>query len=221
VYALDRSGRRTGEVALPPHLSAARRNRALESLAWSPTGRHLVTANEQALETDGPLASAERGTTVRIARMAATTGAWDEFAYSTEAISAPGEGGDLGVSDTTALSDTELLILERGYVPGAGNGARIYCVKLAAEARLAPGAPLLESTPRLAKTLVLDLASLPDDGFPEALQPQRTRLLENFEGLALGPRLPGGRRALFVVSDDNSRPAQRARILVLALGNRP
>lgn len=217
VHVLDRAGRRVGEVPLPPHLARARKNRSLESLAVSPDGRSLLMANEQALEPDGPLASAASGTTVRITRLNTATGAADEFVYRTEPVFAHGPGGDAGVSDITALSGEALLILERGYVPGAGNDARIYCATLAPESRLPPGAALGESTPRVAKTLVIDLAALPDDGFPETLQPQRTRLLDNFEGLALGPRLPGGRRALFVVSDDNSRPTQRARILVLAL----
>ena len=41
--------------------------------------------------------------------------------------------------------------------------------------------------------------------------------MDNFEGLTLGPRLKSGRRALILVSDDNGRPEQTARILVLGL----
>ena len=47
------------------------------------------------------------------------------------------------------------------------------------------------------------------------------KLLPNYEGLSLGPRLPDGRRILFVISDDNATPELVARVLVLAIKGIP
>jgi hypothetical protein len=77
---------------------------------------------------------------------------------------------------------------------------------------------LAADTPTLAKKLVVDLAKLPAVGLPAAKQQQDSPLLDNFEGMTLGPRLPDGRRTILVMSDDNGRSDQFARILVLALG---
>ena len=41
--------------------------------------------------------------------------------------------------------------------------------------------------------------------------------MDNYEGMALGPVLPDGRRSLILVTDDNNRPDQVARILVLGI----
>ena len=46
------------------------------------------------------------------------------------------------------------------------------------------------------KRLVVDLAALPDRALPRPRAPQPSRLLDNYEGLALGPRLPDGRTVL-------------------------
>ena len=69
----------------------------------------------------------------------------------------------------------------------------------------------------VAKRLVADLALLADERCPPPSQWQRRRTLENYEGMALGPTLPDGRRVLFLVSDDNSHETQDARVLALAI----
>jgi hypothetical protein len=64
----------------------------------------------------------------------------------------------------------------------------------------------------------VDLAKLPAKGLPAAKQTQESPLLDNYEGLAVGPVLPDGRQSLILVSDDNARTDQFARIVVLAVG---
>jgi len=70
----------------------------------------------------------------------------------------------------------------------------------------------------MAKSLVVDLAKVSAKGLPETRQKQTAPLLDNFEGLAVGPVLPDGRRSLVLVTDDNGRTDQFARIVVLAVG---
>ncbi len=117
-----------------------------------------------------------------------------------------------------ALSESELLVLERGFVSGQGNTIRVFRVSLAGVEDVS-GEPSL-AAPSLApvhKKLLVDLADCPPGG---ATTPgtQANPLLDNFEALTLGPRLPGGRRSLLLVSDDNFSAGQVTR--VVALGTR-
>lgn len=213
ILEVDRDGRLRAELRVPAHLADARSNMSLESLALSPSGRFLVTSTEEALERDGPVASASSGTRVRIMKMDRTGAEISEHAYETEPA-AP--GGELGVSEITALSDDELFVLERGWAKGIGNSARIFRVDLAEEKASCLGEPkLAQGRHTLNKTLLVDIGKLNVGGLPKPKQPQASPLLDNYEGMTLGPKLPDGRPTLILVSDDNARSDQIARLLVL------
>jgi hypothetical protein len=217
IYELDQTGQMVSEVRLPDHFSRSRQNASLESLALTADGQFLFTANEQSLNTDGPRATIDAGTLVRIVRYDRSTQATQEWTYLTDPIFARGDGGDNGVVDLAALSASEVLVLERSFVPRIGNSVRVYRVSLDESSNVVDVDALSAEMPILTKTLVVDLGTLPDDNFPPSLEPQRNRILDNYEGLALGPMLGDGRRVLFLVSDDNKRASQVPRLLVLAV----
>ncbi len=219
LYRVGRDGALRGEIQIPAHYAYAVENASLESLSLSPDGRYLFTCNERALRVDGPAPTTAAGSVVRLLRLERATGARSEYAYRTDPIFAAGANGEIGVSDVAALSGTELLVMERAYVPSAGNQIRLYRVSLADAADVAPAAELGPDTKSLVKSLVVDLADLPredlrDGGGPHAL-------FANYEGIALGPRLADGRRLVFLASDDNGSLAQSARLLTLALAGLP
>lgn len=217
VLAVDRTGKLRRDLALPAHFSRARDNKSLESLSMSPDGRYLFTTTEAALSCDGAKATITAGTRVRILRTNLDGGEPQEHAYATDPL--PHDGGDYGVADLAALSADDLLVLERGWTRGSGNTARIYRVSLADPATSCLETPELSAdAPVLAKHLLVDLAKLPAPGLPATKQTQESPLLDNYEGLAVGPVLPDGRRSLILVSDDNARSDQFARIVVLAVG---
>jgi hypothetical protein len=192
-------------VDVPAHFSEqATGNKGLESLSASPDGRFLFLANEAALTSDGAKATKSAGTTVRIMRRELSSGTDVEKRYTTEPLGEGGTTGDMGVSEMAALSDHELLVLERGFQPDYGSTIRIYRVDLDEDADV------------LTKSLVVDLASLPSDGISHP-GTQPNPILDNYEALALGPTLDDGRITLFVTSDDNGSAEQVARILVLAI----
>jgi hypothetical protein len=202
IYEVDRAGRVRRELPIPPCLLGARRNKSLESLAITPDGRFLFAANEEATKEDGDLATSHRGTRVRLVRVDRASGETSATIYVTDHVIR--RRGDWGVADVAALSETEVLVLERGWSKGYGNSARIYHA-------------LRERDGAMTKSLVVDLAALDVSGLslPRPREPQPTPLLDNFEGLAVGPRLPNGQSSLISVSDDNTRDTQVARVVVL------
>lgn len=217
VERFDLSGKRLGVVNVPARFSSqATGNKGLESLTSSPSGAYLFTANESALTTDGTRASKTKGSLVRILRRDLATNTDEERAYRTEPLGPGSASGDMGVSELCAMTDTTLLVLERGFQSDYGNTVRIFRVDFTSAARVDAIASLTDTTPVLAKTLLVDLATLPPSG---ATHPstQPTPLLDNYEALALGPVAPDGRRLLFLVSDDNASATQVSRVLVLGV----
>jgi hypothetical protein len=217
IFELNRAGQSTGQIPVPAHFTRILRNRGFEALALSPDGRYLFAANESPLEGDGPQPSAAAGGLVRILRYDRVARTTTEVAYRTDPIPRAAEGADRGVVEMVALSPTDLLVMERSFIPDFGNNVRIYRASVAGAMNVLTVENLTDAARPVAKTLLVDLAELPDAEFPEPRQPQPNRILDNFEGMALGPALPDGRRILFVVSDDNKRDTQTPRILVLAV----
>ena len=215
VFSVDRNGGDAVRIALP-WFRGTRHNLGLEGIGYarSPEGRYLFAINEQALEGDGPTSTAARGTVVRLLRRPLDGGDDLEVAYLTDPIFAGGPG-DGGVSDIAPLSPDRVLVLERSYVRGRGNSIRIYDVDLRTARNVHTLADASAAVP-IPKQLVVDLALLKDRKCAEPPQAQRRRTLENYEGLAIGP-LRDGRRVLFLIADDNSRPTQSARVLTLAV----
>ncbi len=189
-------------------------NQTFESLSLSPNSRSLFTAVEEPLALDGKTTEDENR--IRILRYEDRgPGGFEpaeEFFYLTE------QGQN--VVEIVALSESELLVLERGFVPGQGNTIRVFRVSL-------EGAEDVSDEPSLAapglkpveKELLVDLAACPE-GDAESPGTQTNELLDNYESLALGPRLPGGRRSLLLQSDDNFSAGQVTRVVALGVENR-
>ena len=217
ILEVDREGKLRRDLPLPEHFEKARDNKSLESLTMSPDGRWLFTTTEEALSCDGARATTKAGTRVRILRMPRGEGDTSEHTYTTDP--SPHETGDYGIADMCALSAVEVLVLERGWAHGYGNTIRVYRAHLDDPKTSCLAVPTLDaSSPTMAKELLVDLGKLPTHGLPPPRQAQSSPLLDNFEGLALGPRLRDGRQSLILVSDDNGRSDQFARIVVLAIG---
>jgi hypothetical protein len=209
VFRCQRNGRCEEAAILPPLVvGGLRTNRGLESVTTSPDGRWLFLAVETALASDGDEASRQGGARTRLLAYD-TRGdpAPRQYAYQTDpwpAAAGTGETSQLGVSEVLAISDTELVVLERGYFEPCGNTIRLFQVALdpGSEIPVSSDAP---ATMPLTKRLLLDL------GDERATLHERLRArLENFEGLSWGPALAGA-RTLLLIGDDNAgirMPAQ-------------
>ncbi len=119
-----------------------RRNRSLEALSISPDALTLWTANEDALEGDGPLSNRAKGGVVRLMRFTRPNGEtpwrFDRFfRYETDPVAGePFQGQAVsGVSALCACADGSLLVLEREFSAkqpfDATFRARLYRVSAA------------------------------------------------------------------------------------------
>lgn len=238
----------TGALVMPRHMqmpddstaSGVRTNLGIEALTRLPDG-HLIAGLEQPLRQDDDISTVGRGGVVRLVEIAYGTGAprdeasgtmagWQverEYAYRLDPTpqrpgerTCQGQDGANGLAELLALDATTLLALERsclldGESPVARNGVRIYAVSLEgaddvhARPSLQDGAPVRP----LRKRLLMDVETL----IPQ-LPPALARL-DNFEGLAFGPPVPGapGVRSILVLTDDNFRATQHTAVLWFAL----
>jgi hypothetical protein len=208
-----------------PMTHGARGNAGFESVGSSPDGRRLFTAAETALVQDGEPANFDAATRTRILEYVPRHDSYEparEFAYEIERLDKPAfEPGFSvnGIVDLLPLSRTRLLALERGYIENAQkngpsvNRIRLYRISLEGASDVS-ALESLKGHPEVVpvtKTLLLDLAEV------KGLSPELAPQLDNFEGMAFGPRLPDGRASLILVSDDNFNTSQRTWFLVFAI----
>ena len=229
-----RQGQFLGALTVPAHYvpeptgeqtRGARPNAGFESLAITPDGKRIFVGTESALVQDGPLATIEAGTRVRILEYQERDGRYRparEFAYDLEPVHKPSYTPGVAVNglvELLALDRTTLLALERSYAqnpkdPAASeNRVRIYKISLAGATDISGIDSLKDRTDvvPVTKTLVLDLSDA------AGLSPDLAPTLDNFEGMTFGPTLPDGRASLVLVSDDNFNPTQRTWFLTFAI----
>ncbi len=171
----------------PRYKGRLKKNTGFEAITSVPDGDAVWIATEGPLRLDGPGPSVSRGGWIRLQRFDAALTPVAQYAYQTE------KGlGYVGVVDLLATPEEELLVLERALV-GTGFAARIFQVDLSPA------------------TDVTDFEKLRNrDDFERVWKRpvwERSRGFQNFEGMALGPPLPGGGRLVLLVSDGGGHRA--------------
>ena len=193
-------------ATLPDPLKSPRRNKGVEAMCLSPDNDLLWVANEDSLPEDGPVATTEHGSRVRLYALDASDRRWPHEAprwwfYPLDAAT----GSPFprlpdpfnGLAELCALPDGRLLALERSY------GLRTRSAD-------DPRASLITISIYLVDPLHADP---PADARSGAARPPGAPLLAktllwrgltgraNYEGMTLGPELSDGSRALLLVSD--------------------
>ncbi|MCX5690363.1 MAG: esterase-like activity of phytase family protein [Planctomycetota bacterium] len=201
----------TPEEELPPVNTKGRQsNRGFEGLAISPDGGKLWAILQSPLIQDGALDAANEriGVNCRILEVTIATGATRELVY-------PLSSDANGVNEILALSDHELLVLERD---GKGGNDTFFRRLYRIDLRGASDVSGIESLPRrgmpagvnaAAKTLFLNLLDA-KFGLAGKTMP------EKIEGLCLGPVLSDGRRTLIVTTDNDLKDDQESWFWVFA-----
>jgi hypothetical protein len=196
VYASGPDGR-------PRTTHGIRNNLGFEGVTLAPNNDTMYLINEEALTQDGPTATPDAGTNVRLLRMGfdgTGTTPTGEWVYTTEKVfTAPDIAGapfDNGVSAMIyvrhVLPQYDLLTLERAFVAGIGNDVNIFGVSIgdAADVSDLDALPQPYTGKTVQKTLLANIRAL-------GIEP------DNLEALAIGPTLPNGHPILIVISDDN------------------
>lgn len=215
INAYRKDGAFERDLMLPPAYWASqgserttrgvRNNLAFESLTITPDGKTLYSATENALKQDGPVADTLSASPSRIIVYNRTSGdVLHEYRYNVEKVFLePGPHGPFavnGLSELLALNnDGRLLALDRNYVQGQGNHIRLYEVQTAGATDIKEVDNMNQYdgtiTP-VSKTLIADLSDY-------------DIIIDNYEGMTLGPALPGGGRLLLLVSDNNFSDEQQ------------
>ncbi|MEH2266717.1 esterase-like activity of phytase family protein [Nostoc sp.] len=189
-----------------------RNNLAFESLTITPDKNHLFTATENALIQDGVAAKPNIGSPCRILQYNLLNNQPEkEFLYRTEAVSPffnlTGKFAS-GLPDLLALDNQgHFLTLERSFT-GLGFAISLFQVSLEGSNDIHNIDSLLavdsKNIKPVHKKLLLDLRSL-------------DVLLDNIEGLTLGPKLPDSQQSLILISDNNFNSLQRTQILAFKM----
>lgn len=183
-----------------------RPNKGWESLAVYLTNPSIILiANEDALTVDGPVAGFTQGAMVRIQATNfdasnSTATAIGQFAYPIDAINGDNPfvtGETSGLVEMLALPGGQVLAMERA-VGATGYRIRIYEINGDTASDVSGLSGLNGLTPGvdykpLSKTLLWE------NTFSVLTN-------SNFEGLALGPELIDGERALVLIADNASGP---------------
>jgi len=224
IFALD--GVMLSEIPVPDKFIPAegkgvRVNLAFEAMALSPDGKTLFFANEQALAQDGPIATPENGTQVRIVQYDLSGDVpveVAEYVYVTEPVfAAPvGKYSDNGVVAMLYVKhlvpEYDLFMVERAYSSGVGNDIKVFGVVLegADDVKSVKALPYPFAGKAAEKTLLLRISAIPKyTDIP--IRP------DNIESIALGPVLPTGNPSLILASDNNYNLPQRNLFLLFEL----
>ncbi|MEH1825270.1 MAG: esterase-like activity of phytase family protein [Nostoc sp.] len=189
-----------------------RNNLAFESLTITPDKKHLFTATENALIQDGVAAKPNIGSPSRILQYNLLNNQPEkEFLYQTEPV-APflnliGKFAS-GLPDLLALDNQgHFLSLERSFT-GLGFAISLFQVSLEGADDIHNIDSLLavdsKNIKPVQKKLLLDLRTI-------------DVLIDNIEGLTLGPKLPDGQQSLILISDNNFNSLQRTQILAFKI----
>jgi hypothetical protein len=213
-----------GRVPLPPILGSMRPNRGLESLATDLQRRLLWTANEEALPEDGPPSTVGAGTVVRL--VAIPLPADDGAAAEADTADPPGTGSGVQLAYAVDPPHGFVQVMDRGtwsgvvalvVLPGPAGG--LLVLERSGAAGLPPFENRLYFVDPAAGVDVAGttagLAARVDRHVAKRLL-WRAALGCNLEGLALGPELASGGRALVAVADDGGLDAT-GRIVVLRI----
>ena len=181
--AFDRNGHQ---------IRGVRNNLALENLSLGPCGTTFSVMNEAALVQDGPVASPETGSPLRLSQLDRRTGRnLAQYVYETEPMSVPrgSTGGDRGASEMLQLSETEYLVIERQYFEGE-NQIQVYRASTKGATDVSRSAALTGTEVPMKKELVIDLAVA-------GMSPG------NVEAVSFGPQFADGDTSLVLAADDN------------------
>lgn len=209
VFRVDSLGKFKEEIVIPNYFKAnspakPKHNAAFESSSKSYDKKGFWVAMEAPLQADGEEPTFHKTQSpVRITYFdSATKKAIKQYAYQLEKIDKPSKGkvNLNGVTAILAYKENQFFIVERIYQSGYGsygNTVRIFKATVQKETTntLQKQSLKKEKYVPLKKELLLD--------FNTIRSKLTDKIIDNIEGITLGPKLANGNQSLILVSDDN------------------
>lgn len=196
-------------------------NAAFEGLTTFADGKFVYTITESALSQDFIAGEEALGDWLRIIKFEDKGQQGHkpvaEYAYRVDSFKDNQQGKEVfrGVSEILSVSDTKLIVLERGVRIFSkdlwAQTVGLYLVDLSKGTDVSALAKLSDG-----KFTGLEKIKLID--FETDLTKERgTKTIQNFEALAWGPVLPDGRRTILVMSDNNFSKKEITELIVFAV----
>lgn len=209
VFKTDTLGNFKTSFEVPPmfyanSVSKPKHNAVFEGATKSIDGRGFWVAMEGPLESDGEHPTFEKTSSpIRVTyfdykKQKATK----QFGYQLENITNPAKG-TVNVNGVTAILEyakNQFFVIERTYQSGYGmdgNIIRIFDVTIDDATTNILDIQSLKATKFIAvkKELLLDLTTIKDK--------LKFKVVDNIEGITLGPKLANGNQSLILVADNN------------------
>lgn len=228
IFQVDAQGKWLVDLPMPTHFlpeeigkqtKGIQNNLAFEGLTALPDGKTVFAAIEKALQQDVVINEEDKGDFIRIIKY--TKGesykVTAEYVYQIDPLLLTDTPKEIfrGVSEILALSDTKIVVMERGAKISPKNlwtsTVSLYLADLSKATDVSGNEKLeVKKITPATKTKLID--------FEVDLKDKRAgKVVENFEALAWGPVLADGRKTLLVMSDNNFSKRQTTELLVFAV----
>jgi hypothetical protein len=207
VFKVDENGGFLESFQLPENLSNLKNikhNAAFEASSKSIDHKGFWAAMEAPLKVDGEEPTfTKTSSPIRITYFDKTSKkATKQFAYQLEHITKPAKG-DVNLNGVTAILEYQknhFFIIERTYQNGYGsygNVVRIF------DAIIDENTTNILEIDSLKSTEFISLKKRLVFNFEDAKDNLTKGIIDNIEGITLGPKLPNGNQSLILIADDN------------------
>ncbi|MFT4095192.1 MAG: esterase-like activity of phytase family protein [Niabella sp.] len=219
IFEMDTNGNFKDSFLIPANLhmyvgdSGARENGVLEGLSFTGDYKFLWASMESPVYEDGPVASPGYGNAiVRFTKFDADTRKpVAQYGYLLDAVAnnpVPENAFNVnGISENLYIGNNKFLVLERSFSTGvAGCVIKIYLADFSRATNVSGITSLYQNTSYTpaSKTLLFNFNSL-------------NRLIDNVEGITLGPVLPDGHLSLLLIVDNNFNPFEPQQVFLFEI----
>ncbi|MCM4154546.1 esterase-like activity of phytase family protein [Gramella sp. AN32] len=207
IYIISTEGKIENQFKIPAHFTAEgkqhpRNNGVFEGLSKSADGLGYWVATETVLEKDGSKSKVfPTKTPVRITKYDLEGNAVKEFAYNLDGIAKLPINyfAVNGAVEIIEYEPDQFLIMERSYSAGYGshgNTIKIFSVNAENATNILNLEQLKGEKYRFAEKQLRF-------NFKKVKKQLTNKIIDNIEGMTLGPKLENGQQSLILVSDNN------------------
>ena len=216
INVISPNGKFKRSFTLPDNLTmratenGPRRNGVLEGATFTNNYQTLYVSLEEPRYEDGPQASlTPNDAWVRLYAFNVSSGkSIAQYAYKLDPVAyAPNPAGSFmvnGIPDILSIGNNRLLVMERSFSTGRlACTIKLFLVDLNQATDVSQIHSLKQTPPTtpLQKKLLLNMDAL---GI----------YTDNVEGMCFGPRLPNGKRTLWMIADNNFSPLERTQVFL-------